>query len=284
MDQLQNHLHESQTMKGKFVPMTSMASGLVQQVAEGVFACTIQIVNIALLQTNTGFVLVDTGTPESEEMIFEIIEEKFGESAKPEAIILTHGHFDHIGSIEKLLERWGDIPVYAHPLEIPYLTGQKNYPEPDGTVEGGLVAKLSPMFPNAGINLGEHIKPLPDNGTVPLLPEWKWIHTPGHADGHISLFREKDGTLIAADAFITVKQDSLYKVLVQEQEISGPPRYLTTDWKLAKQSVEKLAALHPKVALTGHGLPVEGEELEQGLTRLVKEFDTIAKPDYGKYV
>ncbi len=116
------------------------------------------------------------------------------------------------------------------------------------------------------------------------MSEWKWIHTPGHSDGHISLFREKDRTLIAGDAFITVKQDSLAKVLVQEREVNGPPRYLTTDWQLAKKSVEKLAALHPRVAVTGHGLPMEGEELEQGLTKLVNEFDTIAVPDYGKFV
>lgn len=140
------------------------------------------------------------------------------------------------------------------------------------------------MFPNEGVHLGNHVKPLPDNGELPYLSEWKWIHTPGHSDGHISLFREKDRTLIAGDAFITVKQDSLAKVLVQEREVNGPPRYLTTDWQLAKKSVEKLAALHPRVAVTGHGLPMEGEELEQGLTKLVNEFDTIAVPDYGKFV
>ena len=50
-----------------------------------------------------------------------------------------------------------------------------------------------------------------------------------HTPGHISLFREKDRTLIAGDAFVTVKQEYLYKVITQEQEISGPPRYLTTD-------------------------------------------------------
>jgi glyoxylase-like metal-dependent hydrolase (beta-lactamase superfamily II) len=252
-------------------------------VAEGVFSYTIQIVNIAMVRTSNDFVLIDTGMPESEEKIFEIVEEIFGENAKPEAIILTHGHFDHVGSIEKLLTQW-DVPVYAHPLEIPYLTGQKNYPDPDGTVEGGLVAKISPMFPNEGVHLGNHVKPLQDNGELPHLSEWKWIHTPGHSDGHISLFREKDRTLIAGDAFITVKQDSLAKVLVQEREVNGPPRYLTTDWQLAKKSVEKLAALHPRVAVTGHGLPMEGEELEQGLTKLVNEFDTIAVPDYGKFV
>lgn len=277
------HRQENQTMDGKFIPMTSLTNGLVQQVAEGVFSYTIQIVNIAMVRTSNDFVLIDTGMPESEEKIFEIVEEIFGENAKPEAIILTHGHFDHVGSIEKLLTQW-DVPVYAHPLEIPYLTGQKNYPDPDGTVEGGLVAKISPMFPNEGVHLGNHVKPLPDNGELPYLSEWKSIHTPGHSDGHISLFREKDRTLIAGDAFITVKQDSLAKVLVQEREVNGPPRYLTTDWQLAKKSVEKLAALHPRVAVTGHGLPMEGEELEQGLTKLVNEFDTIAVPDYGKFV
>ncbi|WP_346216474.1 MBL fold metallo-hydrolase [Caldifermentibacillus hisashii] len=277
------HRQENQTMDGKFIPMTSLTNGLVQQVAEGVFSYTIQIVNIAMVRTSNDFVLIDTGMPESEKKIFEIVEEIFGENAKPEAIILTHGHFDHVGSIEKLLTQW-DVPVYAHPLEIPYLTGQKNYPDPDGTVEGGLVAKISPMFPNEGVHLGNHVKPLPDNGELPHLSEWKWIHTPGHSDGHISLFREKDRTLIAGDAFITVKQDSLAKVLVQEREVNGPPRYLTTDWQLAKKSVEKLAALHPRVAVTGHGLPMEGEELEQGLTKLVNEFDTIAVPDYGKFV
>lgn len=277
------HRQENQTMDGKFIPMTSLTNGLVQQVEEGVFSYTIQIVNIAMVRTSNDFVLIDTGMPESEKKIFEIVEEIFGENAKPEAIILTHGHFDHVGSIEKLLTQW-DVPVYAHPLEIPYLTGQKNYPDPDGTVEGGLVAKISPMFPNEGVHLGNHVKPLPDNGELPYLSEWKWIHTPGHSDGHISLFREKDRTLIAGDAFITVKQDSLAKVLVQEREVNGPPRYLTTDWQLAKKSVEKLAALHPRVAVTGHGLSMEGEELEQGLTKLVNEFDTIAVPDYGKFV
>lgn len=216
------HRQENQTMDGKFIPMTSLTNGLVQQVAEGVFSYTIQIVNIAMVRTSNDFVLIDTGMPESEKKIFEIVEEIFGENAKPEAIILTHGHFDHVGSIEKLLTQW-DVPVYAHPLEIPYLTGQKNYPDPDGTVEGGLVAKISPMFPNEGVHLGNHVKPLPDNGELPHLSEWKWIHTPGHSDGHISLFREKDRTLIAGDAFITVKQDSLAKVLVQEREVNGPP-------------------------------------------------------------
>ena len=94
----------------------------------------------------------------------------------------------------------------------------------------------------------------------------------------------KDRTLIAGDAFVTVKQEYLYKVITQEQEISGPPRYLTTDWKAAKESVLKLEKLKPLTAVTGHGIPMSGELLSTSLKTLVQEFDKIAVPDYGKYI
>lgn len=263
--------------------MTSLTSGLVQEVAEGVFFYTIQIVNIVFIKTKNSIVLIDTGMTGSGRQIIELMEGIFGSVTHPGTIILIHGHFDHAGSVEQLLKRW-HIPVYAYPLEIPYLTGKKSYPEPDGTVEGGLIAKLSPLFPNESIDLGDSVRPLPNDGSLPLLPGRRWIHTPGHTEGHISLFREKDRTLIAGDAFITVRQDSLYKVLLQKQEIYGPPRYFTTDWEQAKASVAKLAGMDPYIAVTGHGLPLEGDELEQGLAKLVKQFDTMARPDYGKFV
>lgn len=188
-----------------------------------------------------------------------------------------------LGGIIELIKHW-DVPVYAHQMELPFLTGQQSYPEPDPTVEGGMVAKMSPLFPNEPIDLGNNVKALPTDGTVPHMPEFRWIHTPGHTPGHISLFREKDRTLIAGDAFVTVKQEYLYKVITQEQEISGPPRYLTTNWKAAKESVLKLEKLKPLTAVTGHGIPMSGELLSTSLKTLVQEFDKIAVPDYGKYI
>jgi hypothetical protein len=62
-------------------------------------------------------------------------------------------------------------------------------------------------------------------------------------------------------------------VLTQEKEINGPPRYLTTDWQKAWGSVKKLQELNPKAAITGHGLPMFGEELKNSLQHLVMEFD-----------
>lgn len=270
----------------KYIPATSIASGTGIEVLPDLYQFTVQIVNIVMVgdpKKDEDFVLVDAGMPKSKKLIKRAIEERFGEDSQPKAIILTHGHFDHVGALIELVERW-NVPVYAHELEIPYLTGQKQYPEPDSTVEGGLVSKMSPIFPNDPINLGDNVNVLPADGTVPELPEFKWIHTPGHSPGQVALFREKDRALIAADTFVTVKQEYLYRVITQEKEISGPPRYFTTDWKAAKESVEKLAQLHPSVAVTGHGLPMAEEELTKNLEKLVLDFEDIAKPDYGKYL
>nr|WP_263323211.1 MBL fold metallo-hydrolase [Neobacillus sp. Marseille-Q6967] len=265
-----------------FLPMTSIGSGIGISVLPDVYCYTNQIVNLAAVGDQAGFVLIDTGMPKAADEIKEMLAERFGENARPQAIVLTHGHFDHVGSLVELLEEWR-VPVFAHELEIPYITGQKDYPPGDPSVDSGLVAKISPMFPNHGINIGNQVQPLPQDGTVPHMSGWKWIHTPGHTPGHISLFREQDRTLIVGDAFVTVKQESLYKVLTQTKEISGPPRYYTTDWNAAFESVKKLQALQPETAITGHGLPMSGEELTENLRYLVNNFKEVAQPKHSRY-
>lgn len=269
----------------KFIPTTSINNGLGMEVLPDLYSYTVQIVNFCLVghPEANDFVLVDAGMPGSAEEIIAVTEERFGSESRPKAIILTHGHFDHVGGIIELINHW-NVPVYAHELELPYLKGEKSYPEPDASVEGGLVAKLSPFFPNEPINLGDRVQALPADGQVPFMKGYRWVQTPGHSLGHVSFFREEDQALIVGDAFVTVKQEYLYKVFTQEQEISGPPRYLTPDWEAAYQSVKRLAALKPAVAVTGHGLPMEGEKLANSLEKLVNEFYTIAVPEYGKYV
>lgn len=222
------------------------------------------------------WVLVDAGVGTYSDNIAEVAKERF-RSEKPQAIVLTHGHFDHVGSLQALLERW-DIPVYAHEKELPYLMGKADYPEADPTVGGGLLARISPLYPHRGIDIRSWVQALPPDGSIPALPEWRWIHTPGHTAGHISLFRDKDRVVIAGDAFITVKQESAFAVLMQEEEIHGPPAYFTFDWQEAWNSVRTLEALKPEAAITGHGVPMFGEQLHQGLARLAQDFDQMAIP------
>ncbi|WLD92787.1 MBL fold metallo-hydrolase [Alkalihalobacillus sp. AL-G] len=269
----------NEEVENAFLPMTSVSSGKGSLVIHDVYCYTNQIVNICFINIpNNKWVLIDAGMPKSAEKIIQGAEKQFGKGSWPEAIILTHGHFDHIGSVEALAELW-NIPVYAHQLEFPYLTGEQDYPPGDPSVDGGLVSEMSPLFPNHSIDITEKLNPLPADGTVPLLSDWKWIHTPGHTPGHISLFREKDQTLIAGDAFVTVDQESLYKVMTQKKEINGPPAYFTMDWDEAKVSVQTLRDLQPELAITGHGVPMSGNELTRELNKLAENFDTLARPD-----
>lgn len=227
------------------------------------------------------WVLVDTGMTGFTDSIMRLAEERF--TGPPVAIVLTHGHFDHVGSVIELVQHWG-TPVYAHPLEFPYLTGMKDYQKPDPSVGGGLLSSISFLYPNDAIDLDDRIVPLPQDGSVPGAPGWKWLHTPGHTPGHVSLFQEQRRLLVAGDAFITVKQESALTVILQEKEIHGPPAYFTTDWQAAQKSVEMLASLKPEIAVTGHGQYMHGAELSNQLERLAGNFERMAVPKQGRYV
>ena len=117
------------------------------------------------------------------------------------------------------------------------------------------------------------------------MPDWRWVHTPGHSVGHVSFWRQADGTLVAGDAIITTNQESAYAAAVtQAPEIHGPPRYFTIDWDAARASVEALNALRPVTIVTGHGRALSGPELAPAIDQLAKRFDSIARPREGRYL
>ena len=229
------------------------------------------------------WVLIDAGMFGFTHTIVRAAAERFGADSRPSCIVMTHGHFDHVGALHELSEAW-DVPVYAHPLELPYLTGRSAYPPPDPTVGGGAMARLSPLYPRGPFDVGARARPLPTDGSVPGMPGWRWIHTPGHTPGHVSFFRDADRLLIAGDAFVTTKQESLLAVLEQRPEMHGPPMYFTQDWDAAGRSVRALAALEPETAATGHGIPLRGPTMRQALDTLARDFETLAVPRDGRYV
>jgi glyoxylase-like metal-dependent hydrolase (beta-lactamase superfamily II) len=255
------------------------------QVAADLAYRRLLIVNVVFygLPGTPEWVLIDTGVFGTKGLIQSAARERFGSSAKPLAIVLTHGHFDHVGCLEDLAREW-DVPVYAHPLEHPYLNGLEAYPPPDPSVGGGMIALSSSLFPQAPVDVAERLQALPEDGTVPHMPGWRWIASPGHSRGHISLWREEDRALIVGDAFITTRQESVYAALTQAPEMHGPPMYFTPDWVSARESVRRLARLEPELVVTGHGRAMRGPQMRSALNRLAADFDAIAVPKRGHHV
>ena len=254
--------------------------------APGVFVVELPIVNAYLVGEpgagDRNWTLVDAGLPGTGGLIARAAARRFGAAARPSAIVLTHAHVDHVGALEALVNRWG-APVYAHPHELPYLEGRSKYPPPDPGVGGGLMPVLALAFPRSGPDLRGRVWPLPADGTIPGMDGWRWLHTPGHTPGHVSLFRESDRTLIAGDAVVTTRQESVYAAVAKPVEMHGPPTYFTPDFASARESARELASLEPEFLVTGHGRPMRGPAMREALKGLARDFDERAVPRHGRY-
>jgi len=203
----------------------NMSGSATDPVVADVHPHRIAFVNVFFVGTAARWVPVDAGLRFSSGAIRSAAARQFG--TRPEAIVLTHGHFDPVGALRRLVALW-DVPVYVHELELPYVTGRRSYPPPDPSVGGGMMSILSPLYPRAPIDVRRSVEMLPDDGSVPGLPGWTWLHTSGHTDGHIALFRKRDRTLISGDAVVTTRQESLVGAMTQYRVVWRPPAYYTS--------------------------------------------------------
>jgi len=225
------------------LPMTEESVSSLDRVAEGVAGLRTVMVNLYSVQApDKSWVLIDTGLPYSAGRILRWAEHQFGPGAAPSAIILTHGHFDHVGSLQDLLHHW-PVPVYAHPLEMPYLTGRSPYPPPDSSVGGGAFSSIAALYPRGPIDISRSVRPLPVDGSVPGLPGWRWIHTPGHTPGHVSLFRELDrpsatGNEVEIRHSVSRSQFSSIRSRLRRRESKAASERLKARWTPALTAAE----------------------------------------------
>jgi glyoxylase-like metal-dependent hydrolase (beta-lactamase superfamily II) len=255
------------------VPLRPESIVSMQDIAPGVAGLRIAFVNVFGVSHGTGaWTLVDAGIPFSAAYIRKWADEQFG--VPPVAIVLTHGHFDHVSAAGELAGEW-NCPIYAHVEEFPYLTGKLSYPKPNVGAGGGLMSWLSPLYPRGPVDVGQRLRPFEDEESSPSpLPGWQVIHTPGHTPGHVSFFRPSDRVLLAGDAFCTTRPESFFEAaLVQQAELHGPPAYFTWNADVAAESIVRLASFEPAVLAPGHGKPLAGQEVAAKLERFAREFE-----------
>ncbi|HEU5348052.1 MAG TPA: MBL fold metallo-hydrolase [Ktedonobacterales bacterium] len=245
--------------------------------------------NVYFVRSGTSWTLIDTGSANCDRVIQEAAASLFGANAPPAAILLTHDHPDHAGSTPALARRWGCL-VYIHPDELPlvtmdysaYLPTVKQVANPLDTWVILPLLRVMPqrwrMSLHARATSFEQVaRALDPVSGIPGLPDWEYIHTPGHTPGHVSYFRPHDRVLITGDAVVTVNLNSVWGFLRwslgrNQQRLAGPPWYTTWSWRTAKVSVAALAQLEPRVLACGHGLPMSGSGTAPALHELAAHF------------
>lgn len=111
--------------------------------APRVVGLRVLFVNVFAVESELGWTLIDAALYGSATRIKRWARDHFGDRP-PEAIFLTHAHFDHVGALDSLLGEW-NVPVYAQRDELPYATGEREYPPPDPSVG---VQRLSALQPD----------------------------------------------------------------------------------------------------------------------------------------
>ena len=210
-------------------------------VADGLHLIGVGIVNVYLLETQEGLVLVDAGTPGSETKILAAMAKLGFAPDRLKHIVITHVHPDHVGGAAAMARATG-AQTWMHALDAPLAErGQLRplHPRP-GILPALLFAamRLAPRdYPLAPIDHkieGEETT-LPFGGL-------RAVRAPGHCLGQVVLLWPSRRALIAADACVNLFGLAL------------PP--VNEDVGVAAQSLKRVATLDFDLAVFGHGRPI----------------------------
>ncbi|MDG4826910.1 MBL fold metallo-hydrolase [Asanoa sp. WMMD1127] len=213
----------------------------MREVADGVLQLRMGFVNLHVVVTDDGVVLVDTGLPGQAPAVVRALAEARKAVGDITTILVTHQHMDHVGGLAELRRR-SDARVVAHTLDVPVITGAEAPALTTVQKLVGLFVKTPEPAPVDEVLTGD--------GPVPV-PGIRAFHTPGHTPGHVSYLLDRGGgVLFAGDAAAGGK-------------VRPTPRAMTDDRVAARASIARLADLDFDVAVFGHGSAVRGRAVER---------------------
>jgi glyoxylase-like metal-dependent hydrolase (beta-lactamase superfamily II) len=193
-----------------------------------------RFVNAFLCREEDGFTLVDTTLGRAADELIAAARTAGGDIRR---IALTHGHGDHVGSLDALKERLGDsVEVLMPQLDARIHAGEKVV---DGRPPGSWPNLET--TPDVRLTGGERI------GSLEVVP------TPGHTPGHVSFLDTRDRTVIVGDTFT-----SIGGLAVSNHFYLRFPLAAIATWDKAKDldSARRLRELEPAMLVVGHGGPV----------------------------
>jgi glyoxylase-like metal-dependent hydrolase (beta-lactamase superfamily II) len=225
---------------------------LQRDAADGIHRIEDAYTNWYLVADGNDLTVVDTGLPSSWKSLQSALRELRRSAADVRAVVLTHGHFDHMGFAERARTELG-VPVYAHTRELPVVRrpwhfDHENSRIPYARYPGFL--KIFTAMSAAGalwVKGVEHAQPYEDDAQLDVPGHPRVVFTPGHTYGHCSLHFPGRGAVIAGDAVVTLNPYTGHR---GPQIVAGAA---TADSKTALSSLDALAATGAQTVLTGHG-------------------------------
>jgi glyoxylase-like metal-dependent hydrolase (beta-lactamase superfamily II) len=206
-----------------------------------------------------GFLVVDGGvdTPEAWQALDSGVVEAAGGWSEVAVHVVTHMHLDHLGLTRRVRQASG-ARLVMHRLDADRSRHAEREPADEADYRERLLREAGAPSPvlNAveqmraqAAGLAAFVEPDAvvdgESGDLPGAPGWRWVWTPGHTAGHLSLFRPADCLLLAGDAVLPGITPTIG---VNRQSPDPVADYLA--------ALARLDALRPELAVAGHGAPM----------------------------
>jgi glyoxylase-like metal-dependent hydrolase (beta-lactamase superfamily II) len=237
------------------------------EIAPGIRRLGEGLVNVYLLEEAGEVTIVDAGAPgQWSELLAELA--AMGRTLDDvRAVVLTHGHSDHIGFAERARRELG-IPVSVHEADHDLATGAAKAPR-DRTTKGprprvgGMLRFLAYAIRKGLLRVPPltEVATFGDGATLDVPGAPRVILVPGHTAGSAALHLPERGIVFVGDAFATLS------ALTGARGPLTVPQF-NADTRQALASLDRLAGLDAHLALPGHGEPWRGDLAEA--VRLVR--------------
>ena len=214
------------------------------EIISGIHEIRGRVVNCYLVVNKEEIILIDTGLPGNSSKIIGYVENTLKRSPQNiKTIVITHNHFDHVGSLSKIKEITG-AKVAIHAADADYIRGKEKHV--GSSFMNGIIKlfqviyQTKPVEPDILLKEGD------------IIGGYQVIHTPGHTKGSICLYNPENKAIFVGD-----------NLQYKDGKLQSPGQRLSPEPDKYEASMKRLLDYDFEIILTGHTAPVlsGGKEL-----------------------
>lgn len=211
----------------------------------------------AYILKEQGTIMIDGGSPKQAKAFSKALENVSVKPEEVQLIVLTHGHWDHIGSAKEIKEITG-AKIAIHHREKEWLEKSLKPMPPGVTTWGHIFGRIIKVFlplmrippTEVDVVLGDEEVSLAEYGIT-----GKVVHTPGHSSGSVSVLLE------TGDAFVGDMAMNKFPL----RPSPGLPIF-AEDWEQLMESWKRLLAQGVKTIYPSHGEPFSADIIREALS------------------